>query len=102
MRRILRKRFQLQLLFALIAALSVGALTIELVVDAVQHAEGFVVSDGRRALSHAVQELDREYRARVRSDAPWSDLPFAARDVTLRAISATVWARIRGWRAASG
>jgi signal transduction histidine kinase len=92
---IFQKRFQLQLLFALVAAVSVATLTVELVVNAVQHAEGFVLSDTKGALSHAIQELDREYRLRrhgdaARGDTVWMELPWTARDLTLRAISQTV------------
>ena len=60
MRSLLQKRFQLQLLFALIAAVSVAALAIELVINAVRHAESFVLSDTDRTLNHALQELDHE------------------------------------------
>ncbi len=90
MRSIFQKRFQLQLLFALVAAISVAALTLALGADAVRHAESFVLSDTDRALQHALRELDREYRLRQHDDATWAQLPSGARDLTLRAISQTV------------
>jgi signal transduction histidine kinase len=106
MSNLFQKRFQLQLLFALVAAVSVAALTVELVVNAIRHAEGFVLSDTKRTLTHAIQELDHEYSLRkhrdtVRADTtfldtPWADLPLAARDLTLRAISQTVLASYPG------
>jgi signal transduction histidine kinase len=106
MSNLFQKRFQLQLLFALVAAVSVAALTVELVVNAIRHAEGFVLSDTKRTLAHAIQELDHEYSLRkhhdnVRADTtfldtPWADLPLAARDLTLRAISQTVLASYPG------
>jgi signal transduction histidine kinase len=111
MSNIFQKRFQLQLLFALVAAISVAALTVELVVNAIRHAEGFVLTDTKRTLIHAIQELDREYSLRqhrdtarvdmapsdmARFDTPWADLPETARDLTLRAISQTVLASYPG------
>jgi len=96
MRSIFQKRFQLQLLFALIAAISVASLTVTLVVDAVRHAESFVLSDTDRALNHAIRELDREYRLRRHDDTTWAQLPSGARDLTLRAISQTVLASYPG------
>jgi signal transduction histidine kinase len=85
-----QNRFQLQLLFALIAAVSVAALTIQLAVNAVRHAEGVVLSDTSRALNHALEELSREYRLQRSGDSSWAELPFCAQDLTLRAISQTV------------
>ncbi len=96
MRSLLRKRFQLQLLFALIAAVSVAALAIELVINAVRHAESFVLSDTDRTLSHALQELDHEYRLRGSNDATWKGLPAGAQSLTLRAISQVVLASYPG------
>lgn len=100
MSNLFQKRFQLQLLFALVAAVSVAALTVELVVNAVRHAEGFVLADTKRTLNQAIQELDREYSLRqhrdAASDTPWTDLPLSARDLTLRAISQTVLASYPG------
>ena len=89
MKTILEKRFQLQLLFALIASISVAVLTVELVANAIRHAESFVVSDTIRTLNHPIEELDREYPLRLGSDTTWSELPTKARDLTLRGISRT-------------
>lgn len=103
MSNVFQKRFQLQLLFALLAAISVAALTVELVANAIRHAEGFVLTDTKRALTQAINELDREYRLRQRATAsaqptetPWADLPITAQDLTLRAISQTVLAAYPG------
>ena len=90
MRRILRRRFQLQLLFALLAATSVAILTVGLVANAVQHAEGFVLADTHRALNQAMRELGHEYALRLRGDSSWYEMPPGAQDVTLRGISQTV------------
>ena len=90
MKNLFQKRFQLQLLFALIAAISVAALAVELVANAVRHAESFVLSDTNRVLGHAIQELDREYRLRRHDGSSWSQLPSAQQDLTLQAISQTV------------
>ncbi len=86
----LNRRFQLQLLFAFLAAVAVSLLTIGLVMDAVHHAEGFVLTDTSRTLNHAIEELRREYKLRIHGDSSWGELPPAAQDVTLRAISQTV------------
>jgi len=101
MSNIFQKRFQLQLLFALVAAISVAALTIELVASGIRHAEGFVLTDTKRTLTHAIQELDREYGLRrrgetSRGDTSWANLPLTARDLTLQAISRTVLASYPG------
>jgi hypothetical protein len=90
MKNIGRKRFQLQLLFALIAAVSVAALTIDLVANAVRHAESFVLADTNKTLRHALSELDREYELRRHDGSSWSDLSSSAQDLTLRAISQAV------------
>jgi signal transduction histidine kinase len=94
--KVFQKRFQLQLLFALLAAISVATLTVELVANAVRHAQGYVLADTNRALTNALHELQREYRLRRRDDASWSELPAGAQDVTLRAISQTVLASYPG------
>lgn len=96
MKHLFQKRFQLQLLFALIAAVSVAALTVDLVLNAIRHAESFVLADTSRTLDRAIQELNREYRLRLNSDATWPDLSPGAQDVTLRAISETVLASYPG------
>lgn len=92
MKSVLQQRFQLQLLFALIAAISVATLAVELVVNAVRHAEGFVLSDTNRALNQAIHELDREYRLRRHGDATWTELPTGSQDLTLPR-SRRIWNR---------
>ncbi len=96
MRRIFEQRLQLQLFFALAASCLVAALLVELVSDAVHHAEGYVLSDASRVLSQAIRELRREYNLRISGDSEWSTLPAGARDLSLRAISETVLAAYPG------
>lgn len=90
MRRILQRRFQVQLALALVAAASVAVLTVGLVANAVSHADGYVMSDADRTLDRAIRELRREYELRVSADSQWAQTPPAAQDVTLRGISQTV------------
>ena len=90
MRRIWHQRLQLQLGFALLAAISVAMLAVELTENAMRHAERFVLSDASKTLTNAVGELQREYRLRVAGDSTWAALPASAQDVTLRGISQTV------------
>jgi signal transduction histidine kinase len=89
-KKLRQKRLQLQLLFALIAALAVVALTIGLVLNAVQHAQSFVLADADRTIDQAMHELSREYRLRLSGDTTWKDLTPGEQDLTLRAISRTV------------
>jgi signal transduction histidine kinase len=84
------RRLQLQLLFVLIAALSVTALSVLLISNAIRSAEGVVISDTRKMLASANAELDQQYVYRVSSDTSWPALPPAAQDVSLRAISQAV------------
>lgn len=81
------RRLQLQLLFVLAAALSVTALSVLLISNAIRGAEGVVISDTSKALATANAELDQQYSYRVSSDSSWSTLPSGAQDVSLRAIS---------------
>jgi signal transduction histidine kinase len=81
------RRLQLQLLFGLVAALSVTALSVLLISNAIRSAEGVVIADTRKTLATANAELDQQYSYRVSSDSSWSRLPAAAQDVSLRAIS---------------
>jgi len=75
------------LLFVLAAAISVAALTVVLISNAIRSAERVVISDTRKMLSTANLELDQQYSYRVSSDSSWPSLPRAAQDVSLRAIS---------------
>ncbi len=90
MKRVLHKRLQLQLLFALLAAVSVAALAFEMVSIALRHAESFVLADSSRALREATAALRREYAMRISSDSAWSSLPAGAQDLSLRAITNAV------------
>jgi signal transduction histidine kinase len=81
------QRLQLQLLFILAAALSVIALSVVLISNAIRGAVGVVISDTRRTLSLANLELDQQYSYRVSSDSSWGSLPRAAQNVSLRALS---------------
>jgi signal transduction histidine kinase len=90
MRHILHSRFQLQLLCALLAAVSVIVLAIGLVANAIHHAESFVLADTNRTLDQAIHELRREYDLRLRGDGTWPKMPPGAQDITLRGISQTV------------
>jgi hypothetical protein len=81
------RRLQLQLLFVLVAALSVTTLSVLLISNAIHSAEGVVITDTRKTLATANSELDQQYSYRVSSDTSWSTLPATAQDVSLRAIS---------------
>lgn len=81
------RRLQLQLLFVLVAALSVTTLSVLLISNAIRSAEGVVIADTRKTLITANVELDQQYSYRVGSDSSWAALPAAAQDVSLRAIS---------------
>jgi signal transduction histidine kinase len=81
------QRLQLQLLFVLGAALSVIALSVVLISNAIGGALGVVISESRKTLSLANSELDQQYSYRVSSDSSWVSLPVAAQDVSLRALS---------------
>jgi signal transduction histidine kinase len=81
------RRLQLQLLFVLVAALSVTTLSVLLISNAIHSAEGVVIADTHKMLATANAELDQQYSYRVSSDSSWPALPAAAQDVSLRAIS---------------
>ena len=90
MNRLLQNRLLLQLLFTLIAALSVATLSVVLITEAIQGAERVVLGEANRVIATAVGELKQQYQYRASSDTAWSSLPAAARDVSLRAITRTV------------
>ena len=90
MKPLFKRRFQLQLLFILTAAVLVAALSVLLVSDAVRSAEGVVLADAARTVSTAVSELDRQYKDRVGADSAWPSLPVAAQDTSLRGVSQAV------------
>jgi signal transduction histidine kinase len=81
------RRLQLQLVFVLLAAISVATLSAILIVRSVRGAERMVVGDTRRVLSAANAELELQYSERVNADSAWVTLPDAARDISLRAVS---------------
>ncbi|HLJ15065.1 MAG TPA: ATP-binding protein [Bryobacteraceae bacterium] len=90
MKSLLKKRLQLQLLFVLLAAVLVAALSVLLISDAIRGAESVVLNDASKALTTAVSELDRQYRDRVGADTAWRALPVPAQDTSLRGVSQAV------------
>jgi signal transduction histidine kinase len=90
MRSLFKRRLQLQLLFILLAAVLVAALSVLLISDAVQSAEGVVLADAARTLTGAASELDQQYQDRVSADSAWLALPVAAQDTSLRGVSQAV------------
>ena len=90
MKSIFKRRLQLQLLFILLAAVLVAALSVLLISDAVQNAEGVVLADAARTLTGAASELDQQYQDRVSADSAWLALPVAAQDTSLRGVSQAV------------
>ena len=81
------RRLQLQLVFVLVAAISVATLSAILISSAIHGAERVVIEDTRKTLDAANAELAQQYSYRVNSDPSWTSLPTAAQDVSLRAIS---------------
>lgn len=96
MNRLLRNRLVLQLLFTLVAAVSVTALSVMLITDAVRSAESVLLSETNKTVSAAIRELGQQYRERVSSDSSWNSLPLRAQDVSLRGITQTVLASYPG------
>jgi signal transduction histidine kinase len=90
MKFLFERRLQLQLLFILLAAVLVAALSVLLISDAVQSAEGVLLADADRTLTIAVAELDRQYLDRAAADPAWPALPMAAQDTSLRGVSQAV------------
>ncbi len=96
MNRLGQNRLLLQLLFTFIAALSVAALSIILITEAVRSAESVVVGEANQTIAAALRELRQQYHYRVSSDSSWSALPASAKDVSLRAITQTVLRSYQG------
>jgi signal transduction histidine kinase len=90
MEAILKRRLTLQLLFILLAAILVAALSVILITDAVKSAEGVVVNDASRTLAGAVSELDQQYQERAGADSTWRGLALASQDTSLRGTSQAV------------
>jgi len=88
--RLLKNRLVLQLLFTLVAAMSVAALSVVLITEAVRSAESVVLGEAHKAISTAINELKQQYQYRASSDTSWQALPRQARDVSLRGITQTV------------
>jgi signal transduction histidine kinase len=88
--RLTQNRLQLQLFLILLAALSVAALSVLLITDAVRSTESVLIGETNRTVSSAIRELAQQYRYRVSSDSSWDSLPKQARDVSLRGITQTV------------
>ena len=81
------RRLQLQLVFVLLAAISVATLSAILIIRSIRGAERVVVGDTRRVLSAANAELELQYAERANADSAWTTLPDAAHDISLRAVS---------------
>ena len=90
MRSLFKRRLQLQLLFILLAAVLVAALSVLVISDTVESAEGVVLADAVRTLSTAVSDLDQQYQDRVTADSTWLALPEPAKDTSLRGVSQAV------------
>src|ERR1700683_3155721 len=99
MRSLFKRRLQLQLLFILLAAVLVAALSVLLISDAVQSAEGVILADAARTLTSAVAEMDQQYQDRANADSMWPSLPLAAQDTSLRGVSQAV---LRSYPGAEG
>jgi signal transduction histidine kinase len=84
------RRLQWQLLFSVIAASSVTALSMLLILEAVGTAERLVVADVHHTLNGALDQLLLQYRNRVGADPNWNTLPWQAQDVSLRSLSRVV------------
>jgi len=90
MNRLLENRLVLQLLLTSAAALSLSAISVILITDAVRNAERVVLGEANRTIASAVVELKEQYRYRTSSDSSWQSLPAHARDISLRGITQTV------------
>lgn len=90
MQILLKRRLQLQLLFILLAAVLIAALSVILISDAVKSAEGVVLTDASKTLANAVSELDQQFHDRTSADSAWHEIPVAAQDTSLRGVSQAV------------
>jgi signal transduction histidine kinase len=88
--RLLQNRLVLQLLFTSAAALSLCAISVILITDAVRNAERVVLGEANKTVAAAVDELKQQYQYRAFSDSLWPSLPDQARDISLRGITRTV------------
>ncbi len=90
MNRLLRNRLLLQLLFTLVAAVSLVALSVLLITEAVRSAQSVLLSEAAQTVGTALGDLQQQYNYRVSSDSSWTSLPESARNVSLRGIAQTV------------
>ena len=86
------RRLQIQLLFSVIAALSVTALSILLILEAVRTAEHMVVADARHTIDRALEQLVGRYGDRVGADPSWPALPGEAQELSLGSLARVVLA----------
>jgi signal transduction histidine kinase len=90
MNGLLKNRLLLQLVFTSAAALSVMALSVLLVRQAVRNAQSALVSEAQQATATAASELLSQYGEISGLDSSWTGLPEAAQDVSLQSISRVV------------
>lgn len=90
MNRLLQNRLVLQLLFTVVAGISVATLSVVLITEAIRSAERVVVGEASKLVATAMGELKQQYQYRVAFDSSWANLPAAARDISLRGITQTV------------
>lgn len=90
MNRLLRNRLLLQLLFTLVAAVSLAALSALLISEAIRSAQSVLLSEAAQTVGTAIGDLQQQYNYRVNSDSSWTSLPESARNVSLRGITQTV------------
>lgn len=77
-------------MFTFIAALSVAALSVALITEAIRSAERVVLGEANKTITTAIGEMKQQYQYRAASDSSWSTLPSPARDVSLRGLTQTV------------
>jgi hypothetical protein len=90
MNPLLRNRLLLQLLFTLVAAVSLAALSVLLITEAVRSAQTALLTEAAQTVGTAIGDLQQQYSYRVSSDRAWTSLPEPARNVSLRGITQTV------------
>jgi signal transduction histidine kinase len=90
MNRLLRNRLLLQLLFTLVAAVSLVALSVLLISEAIRSAQSVLLNEAEQTVATAIGDMQLQYGYRVNSDSSWSSLPEPARNVSLRGITQTV------------
>jgi len=92
--------FRVQAALIALASLSMAAVAIVLVRDAFSSAEQHLLGEAEQQCLAAVRELAEQYAERIaRDDEPAEALPFGARDMSLRGLTATV---LRGYEGVEG